>query len=322
MILAGDVGGTKTILGLFNPRDARPTEILVREFATEQFGDLGAILAAFAEEPAVHAATVESACFGIAGPILGETATLTNVAFTIDGPAIARDFQIPRVTLLNDLEAMAHAVPFLTGDELHVLQAGQRNPRGNVALIAAGTGLGQALLHNVNGRLVPSPTEAGHADWAARTEREIAILRGIIARYGRAEVEQIISGRGLVNLHRLTHEGQCAASDGDGDPEAAAISKAALDRRCGGCIEALDLFVAAYGAEAGNLALRSVATGGMFVGGGIAAKILPAMTDGRFMKAFLDKAPFADLLRNVPVHVILNAKAGLIGAAVIAAETR
>jgi glucokinase len=323
MILAGDVGGTKTILGLFNPREARPTPIVVREFPTPSYSDLGEVLAAFAQEPAVHGALVESACFGVAGPILGDTATLTNVAFTIDAPAIARAFEIPRVTLLNDLEAMAHAVPWLGGDELHVLQEGRRDRHGNIALIAAGTGLGQALLHNIGGRLVPSPTEAGHADWAARNERDMGILRGLIDRYGRAEVEQVISGRGLVNLHRLTHRAPCAVVDDDEDPgAAAAISKAALERTCGGCVEALDIFVGAYGAEAGNLALRSVATGGVFVGGGIAPKILPALIDGRFVRAFQDKAPFRDMLANMPIQVILNPNAGLVGASIIAAARR
>lgn len=323
MILAGDVGGTKTILGLFDPREARPTERVAREYPTPHFSDLTSIINAFTEEPAVHGALVDSACFGVAGPILGDTATLTNVPFTIDAPAIARRFEIPRVTLLNDLEAMAHSVPLLRGDELHCLQEGQRNPRGGIALIAAGTGLGQALLHNIDGRFVPSATEAGHADWAARNDREVEILRGLIDRYGRAEVEQVISGRGLANLHRLTHHAPCPIVADDEDPGAPAqISQAALERKCGGCVEALRIFVDAYGAEAGNLALRSVATGGIFIGGGIAPKILPALTDGRFTRAFNDKAPFRAMLTNMPIHVILNPHAGLVGAAYVAATSR
>lgn len=324
MILAGDVGGTKTILGLFDPREARPTPIVIQEFPTDRYTDLEAIISAFSEEPKVRGATVDSAAFGVAGPILGDTAELTNVAFTIDAPAIAGTFEIPRVTLLNDLEAMAHGVALLRDDELQLLQHGQANPRGNAALIAAGTGLGQALLHRVDGRLIPSATEAGHADWAARNDREIAVLRGLIERYGRAEVEQVVSGRGLANVHRLTHDhGQCAVVEDDDDPEAPAlISKAALERKCTGCVEALSIFVDAYGAEAGNLALRSVATAGVFVGGGIAPKILPALTDGRFIRAFNDKPPFKEMLTNIPVYVILNPQAGLLGAAHVAATTR
>ena len=189
-----------------------------------------------------------------------------------------------------------------------------------MAVIAAGTGLGQALLHQVEGRFIPSPSEGGHADFAARTERDIVVMRDLVQRYGRASVEHVVSGRGLVNLHRVTHRGPCPAVEDRDDPGApAAISSAALERRCGGCIDALRIFVEAYGAEAGNLALRTVSTAGLFIGGGIAPKILPALEDGHFMRAFRDKAPFEEMLAQVPVHVILNADAGLIGAAVRAA---
>lgn len=323
MILAGDIGGTKTLLGLFDPRLARPAALVTREFSTRSYPDLVPMIAEFAADPTVHGAIVDSACFGVAGPVLGETATLTNVPFGIDAPAIARQFEIPSVTLLNDLEAMAYGVELLDPSELHEIQAGHADPHGNMALIAAGTGLGQALLHRVDARVVPSATEAGHADWAARTERDINVLRGLIGRYGRAEVEQVLSGPGLINLHRLTHHGACTAVDREDHPDAPAlISTAALEERCRGCVEALSIFVDAYGAEAGNLALRSVATGGVFIGGGIAPKILPALTDGRFLRAFQDKAPYRDMLVDIPVHVVLNADAGLIGAAHVAAISR
>jgi len=195
------------------------------------------------------------------------------------------------------------------------LQEGAVEGPGNIALIAAGTGLGEAWLHNVNGQFIPSASEGGHADFAARTEREVDVLRNLIQRFGRAEVESVVSGPGLVNLHRVTHVAPCGAEN---DP--AAISAAALERRCAGCIEALELFVDAYGAEAGNLALRSLATGGVFVGGGIAPKILPAVADGRFMRAFCDKSPrFREMLSKIPVKVILDDEAGLLGASVCAA---
>ena len=176
--------------------------------------------------------------------------------------AIGTAFGIPSVALLNDLQAMAYGVPVLHGSELHVLQEGEALRGGNMALIAAGTGLGEALLHNVDGRFMPSASEGGHADFAARTEREIALLRDLTTRYGRADVEHVVSGRGLVNVHHRTHDGNASPFEDHEDPDApAAISTAALERRCGGCVEALDIFVEAYGAEAGNLALRTVATG-------------------------------------------------------------
>jgi glucokinase len=323
MILAGDVGGTKTLLGLYDPRLARPAPIVTREFTTRDYKDLVPMIEAFAADPKVQGALVESACFGVAGPVLGETAVLTNVAFGIDAPAVAARFEIPSVTLVNDLEAMAYAVPLLEPSELHEIQAGHASARGNIALIAAGTGLGEALLHRVDGRLVPSATEAGHADWAARTDRDITVLRSLTKRFGRAEIEQVLSGPGLVNVHRITHDRACTAIADPSDPEAPAlISAAALERRCSGCVEALGIFVDAYGAEAGNLALRSVATDGVFIGGGIAPKILPALLDGRFVQAFQDKAPYRDMLTDVPVNVILNQDAGLIGAAYVAAISR
>jgi glucokinase len=319
MILAGDVGGTKTLVGLFDRQSSRPRPLVVRQFSTLEHPGLLSLVEAFMSDAALEGRTPRSACFGVAGPVLGDTAELTNVPFRIDARAIARAFMIPRVRLLNDLEAMAYAVPVLDATELHVLQAGMPREGGNMALIAAGTGLGQAVLHQVNGRFVASPTEAGHADWAARTERDILVLRAVSERHGRTEVEDVVSGRGLANLHPLTHRGDCLAVADADDPDApAAISQAALERRCRGCMEALDLFVEAYGAEAGNLALRSVATGGLYVGGGIAPKILPALTDGRFIRAFQDKGQFRALLSNIPVSVILNAEAGLLGAAVAA----
>ena len=187
-----------------------------------------------------------------------------------------------------------------------------------MALIAAGTGLGESILHAIDGRLVPVASEGGHADFAARTEREIDVLRDLMQRFGHAPVEQVVSGRGLVNLHRVTHAGPCpAVEDQDAPGAPAAIVHAALERRCRGCVDALGMFVDAYGAEAGNLALRAMATGGVFVGGGIAPKILPALLDGRFVKAFADKAPpFHDMLAKIPVKVILNDEAALLGAAV------
>jgi len=320
MILAGDVGGTKTLLGLFDSRGPRPEPLVVSEIPTLDYPDLLTLVESFAIG-AGQGRMPTRACFGVAGPVLGDTAELTNVPFRIDAQAVAKALTIPRVRLLNDLEAMAFAVPVLDDTELRVVQAGTRYAGGNMALIAAGTGLGQAILHNIDGRFVPSATEAGHADWAARTEREIEVLRALIQRFGRAEVEDVVSGRGLANLHRVTHRSDCLALDGAGDANApAAISRAALERRCRGCIEALDIFVAAYGAEAGNLALRSVATGGLFIGGGIAPKILPALTDGRFIREFQDKGQFRELLANVPVSIILNPQAGLVGAAVAAAS--
>ena len=326
MLLAGDIGGTKTLLGLFDAVPARPRSVLVRTFDTLDHADLQTMIAVFLKEgdaaQAAHGA-IETACFGVAGPVVDEAADLTNVPWRVDARTVAAAFGIRRVTLLNDLEAMAHAVPVLGEAEVHVLQEGDALRGGNIGLIAAGTGLGQALIHNIDGRFIPSASEAGHADFAARTEREIEVLRDLTTRYGRADVEHVVSGRGLVNIHRVAHRQPCAAAVDLASHDApAAISTAALERRCPGCAETLDLFVEAYGAEAGNLALRTVSTGGLYVGGGIAPKILPALTTGVFMRAFRAKPPLDPMLTAMPVKVILNAESGLLGAAVFAAGQR
>ena len=320
MILAGDIGATRTRLGLFTRGTARPEPVAVREYQTNRFAALSDVIRLCLDENAASRDGIEAACFGVAGPVLGDTASLTNVAFTIDASAIASAFQIPAVALLNDLQAMASSLPVLSSTEVHTLQRGSPTATGNMAVIAAGTGLGQAMLHRVGTRLVPSATEAGHADWAPRTDRDLSVFAYLRARYGRAEVEHVLSGLGLPNLHHATHSGACAASvDADAEDGPAQMTRAALSGACPACVEALEIFVEAYGAESGNLALRTMATAGVYVGGGIAAKLLPAMTDGRFMRAFIHKGAMRPLLEQVPVHIILNVDAGLLGAAVHAA---
>lgn len=325
MLLAGDVGGTKTLLGLFEQPAApggRPQPVIVRTFGSLDYDDLTTMIADFVRDEPVKSATIQTACLGVAGPIIDETAELTNVPWKADARRIAARFPFNRVRLLNDLQAMACSVSVLEPSELHVLQEGTPLPGGNMALIAAGTGLGEALLHNVNGRFLPSPSEGGHADFSARTEREIALLRDLILRFGRADVERVVSGPGLVNVYRMLHASPCAADiDLTAADAPAAISTAALERRCPACVEALEMFVEAYGAEAGNLALRVVSTGGVFIGGGIAPKILPALANGTFIRAFRAKPPLDALLAAMPVKVILNPEAGLLGAAVFAGQS-
>lgn len=322
MILAGDVGGTKTLLGLFSPEHRRPTLVRTATFATLEHASLIHIVQQFLAGPG---AAIDAACFGVAGPVRGQRATLTNVPWAVAAVEIARAFAIGSVTLLNDLEAMACAVPVLEGDEVAVLQAGRAVAGGNAALLAAGTGLGEAFLHWVDGRFVPSASEGGHADYSPRTPDEVRLMQALTARYGRAEWEHVLSGPGLVNIHRLMHPRGCAACDTSIDPAIApsAISHAALEHRCPQCVATLEMFAAAYGAEAGNLALRCLATAGLYIGGGIAPKILPALRTPAFLDAFRSKPPMTSLLETIPVSVILNEQAALVGAAVFAnARTR
>ncbi len=319
MWLSADVGGTKTLIGVFAPGAARPEPRIVREYTTLDFDSLDDLIGTFLDE--TGATGIGAAAFGVAGPVNGLVARMVNVPWVADAAPIGERLGCP-VTLLNDLEAMAHAVPVLEPDELATLQEGIQTPTGNAALIAAGTGLGEALLHNIDGRFIPAASEGGHADFAARTPRELAFVADLSQSLGRVDHDRVISGPGLVNLFRFTHRSHaCRVVDLNDDHAAlpAHISECALARRCAACVEALDMFVEAYGAEAGNLALRSVATAGVYLGGGIAPKLLPALESGRFMDAFRDKEPLADLLRTIPVRVILNPSAGLLGAATFAA---
>jgi glucokinase len=319
MLLAGDVGGTKTLLGLFERGIPRPRPIVIHAYTTLDFASLTEVLDAFARD--VHQPfALDAAALGVAGPVVDNTARLTNVPWDISAASVTARFGATRVCLLNDLEAMGHSVEVLDGDDFTTLQDGLPVSRANAALIAAGTGLGEALLHRMNGRLVPIPSEGGHADFGARTDRELELVRMLRERHGRASVEHVVSGRGLLNLHAFTHRGgECMATDGVSDEEKPAhISAAAMTGRCQGCVEAMRMLATAYGAEAGNLALRGLALAGVYIGGGIAPKILPLLRSGFFMEAFRDKGEMADLVARVPVRVILNPDAGLLGAAVYA----
>ncbi|MGE0444627.1 MAG: glucokinase [Vicinamibacterales bacterium] len=320
MWLAADVGGTKTLLGLFDDRAGRLHASVVREYATTDFTTFPAMLDRFAGD--TGPLRVRGAAMGVAGPVLDNQALLTNVGWAVDGAEVATHLGLPRVLVLNDLAAIATSVGSLDESELVTLHEGQPDANGGAAVIAAGTGLGVALLQRGERYLIPAATESGHADFAARSDDELTLVRQIRYRFGRATVEHVLSGQGFVHLHRLTHgDRPCAAvHDLESEDAPAQISGAGLDGTCASCTRALEMFVEAYGAEAGNLALRSLPRGGVYVGGGIAPKILPALQDGRFMRAFLDKAPMEDLVARIPVYVILNQRAGLLGAAVAASR--
>src|SRR5688572_18624250 len=321
MIVGGDVGGTKTLLGVFERAAPRPRLVATASYLTNAYTSFTEILDIF-DRTVSPIRGVDAVAVGVAGPVIGGVSRLTNVPWDISASDIAAHLGTSRVGLLNDLEAMASSVDALSPDEVATLQGGVPRLDGNAAVIAAGTGLGQAYLHRVDGRFRPVPSEGGHADYAPRTDREMEFAKMLRERFGRAEVEQVLSGPGLVNLHRFTHRGgECAMLEGVADGDVAPrIAQAGLSGRCQQGADALRMFVAAYGAEAGNLALRAVATSGLYVGGAIAPKLLPALQTGQFMDAFLAKQPLRELLEQVPVKVILNPEAGLLGAAIHAQE--
>jgi glucokinase len=334
MLLAGDVGGTKTLLGLFERAPSRPKPVVIDQFVTLEFDGLEAIVDHFLTSRRTSSRELTAASFGVAGAITDQVAHLTNVPWLVKGASVMAALGLERVHLLNDLEALAYAVPVLAEDEVVVLQKGVRIASGNIAIIAAGTGLGESMLLNVDGRFHPGESEGGHADFAARTPRELELVAALTKIFGRVEVEHVLSGPGVVNLYQFTHgafgsgafpqptttmpRSLCSGVGVVNDPVELPrrITMSAMERRCPLCVETLEMFVSAYGAAAGNLALRTVATAGVFIGGGIAPRILTALQAGAFLSAFRAKAPMDQLVSRIPVSVILNAEAGLLGAAV------
>ena len=334
MLLASDVGGTKTLLGLFSADTERPQPIEVGEFVTLDYDGLEPMVREFLGAWKVDARTITAACIGVAGAVTDQVARLTNVPWFVDGEAVAAGLGLKRVEVINDLEALAYAVPVLEPSEFAVLQQGIAVPGGNAAVIAAGTGMGIAMLHNVHGRFLPYASEGGHADFAARTTRELELVAELTRIFGRVGVEHVISGPGLVNIYQFTHgafgtgpmitpnslaPSQLCSGVGHDRTQSelpGRIYTSAIEKRCPRCVEAVDMFISAYGSEAGNLALRALATAGVYIGGGIAPKILPSLESGLFLEAFRAKEPMADLVAMVPVVVILNPDAGLLGAAV------
>jgi len=321
MILAGDVGGTKAALGLFADRGAEL--VLVREHTlpSRSFANLEAVVARFlGEGPSER---IDAACFGVPGAIVDGRSNATNLPWQLDESGLARATGAPRVKLLNDLEAAGHGVLALPAAMLATVQAG-RPRQGNRVLIAAGTGLGEALLVWDGARHLVVPSEGGHADFAPRSEREIDLLRFLGGEFDHVSSERVLSGPGLHNIYRFLRERSGIAAPAwlhdamaSGDPSAA-ISEAALHGRDPVCAEALNVFASIYGAEAGNLALKALAVGGVYIGGGIAPKIRAKLEDGQFVTAFRDKGRFAPLLADIPVMLVLEPRAPLFGAAHVA----
>lgn len=322
MILAGDIGGTKSNLGLFEVVDGTLRLVRSAKYRSAEFPGLTAVIEAFLAE---GSSELKAACFGIPGPVVGNRASTTNLPWIVDGALVAAEAAVPVVALVNDLVATAKGLPLLDEDEVTVLQRGAPQPDGNMALIAAGTGLGMALIPRIGERWVPVPSEGGHMDFAPRTEDEIGLLRYLRERFGRVSVERVVSGPGLYNVYeylrdvvRMSESPRVREAIGRGEDPARIIGESALatgESRCGLCARAIEMFVAAYGAAAGNLALLGTATGGVWLGGGIAPKILPRLSDGLFLQTFTAKGRFVPFLEKVPVRVVLNDRAALLGAA-------
>jgi glucokinase len=320
MILAGDVGGTKTSLALYR-RDARG--LLRNRMATyrsREHASLDPILRDFMS----GGATVERACIGVAGPVEGGRCRLTNLDWEVDEASLRRILGVREAYLVNDLQATASSLPFLQKSDRATIREGAADPQGNMAVLAAGTGLGEGFLVDTGAGYIPFPSEGGHVDFAPRDDREIRLHAFLRAKYGHVSVERVLSGPGLHDIYRfllaeerMAEEPIMAAEVAGKEPQRA-IVRHGLAGGSGTCAETLRIFCSLYGAEAGNLALQYLATGGVYLGGGIAPAILPALQWGEFLSAFLDKGRMRNLLSSVPVMVILDPAAPLLGAAAYA----
>jgi len=323
MILAGDVGGTNTRLAFFEGTPDQLRTIQVEIFPSAHFAGLAEIVRKFLE---THKQPVEAACFGLPGAVVNGRVETTNLPWVVDSRHLAAEVGLAQVQLVNDLYANAHGMALLAESDFVVLNAGVPNATGNRALISAGTGLGEAgLFADAQGAYRPFASEGGHTDFAPRNDLETELLRYLLGRFEHVSYERVLSGPGLNNIYQFlrdTGRGEAPTwlveQIAQGDPPAA-ISKSALEGTSEICVQALDIFISLYGAEAGNLALKMLATGGVYVGGGIAPKIIRKLSSTVFMKSFAAKGRIGGVLKEIPVRVITNDKTALMGAGRVAA---
>jgi glucokinase len=319
-VLAGDAGGTKTILAVVEGEQASFRIVAEQRFPSRDFPGLAPMISRFLE---TAGQSVDSACIGVPGAVVDGTCRTPNIPWALSERELQAQTEIPIVELVNDFVVAAAGVLVLSPESLATLQAGQPIATGTRAVLGAGTGLGQAVLSWDGTGYRVIPTEAGHADLAPRGELQRDLAASLEAQIGHVSVERVVSGPGLVRIYEfLVERGvstwpEIRESFATEDP-GSVISRYAMARHDLACEQALDLFVEMYGAEAGNLALRTLPQGGLYVAGGIAGKILDKLREGRFMQAFLDKGRLRELLETIPVHVVLDPKVGLYGAAMTA----
>jgi glucokinase len=320
MLLAGDIGGTKTLLALYAPETGARQSVAEAEFHSASYPGLEAVVREFLSP---NQRTVSCACFDVAGPVIGGRAHLTNLPWDLEETALCRGLGLQRVILLNDLKAIAYAVPHLQPADLHTINVGQPEPNGPIAVVAPGTGLGEAFLVWGGSSYLACSSEGGHASFAPTDERQIALRQYLAQRFGQVSFERVCSGQGIANIYDYLRQASPASEPaGFGELLSRAadrtplISQVALEDPSINPLAAatLEIFVSILGDEASNLALKVLATGGVYLAGGIPTHILPKLTDGRFMQAFVNKGRLSDLLAVMPVHVV-TAQAALLGAA-------
>ncbi len=343
LLLAGDIGGTKTILRLVEqPAEGSMYSLDEATYSSRDYPDLVPIVQEFlgaATEHLGYTPVPQKACFAIAGPVVNNTAKLTNLVWSLDTKRLETELGIASISLINDFAAVGYGVLGLAESDLHTLQTGKPQSGAPIAVIGAGTGLGQGFLIPQGGTYQVFSSEGGHADFAPRSELEFQLLKYLLDKHDiqRVSVERVVSGQGIVAIYQFlrdrqychespeigelirTWEQEAGQSEKTVDP-ASVISKAALKKSDRLCEQTMEMFVETYGVEAGNLALKLLPYGGLYIAGGIAAKNLPLMLEGSFVHAFTNKGRMRELLEKVPLHIILNPQVGLIGAAISAAR--
>ncbi len=323
MILAGDVGGTKVHLALYGFEHGQLVHVRDERYPAHEYSGLEEIVRRFLAESANPEIT--AACFGVPGPVRGGRLRLTNLPWVLDTRELSAGLNITHLFLINDLEANGYGIPELTADQIFTLNEGDASAVGHQALVSAGTGLGEAALVWNGKTHVPMASEGGHCDFAARNQTEIELLQWLMQKFnGRVSFERVVSGPGLTNIYTFLRDQKGMEEPAwlkeqmeAGDPNAV-ITEVGEEGKSELCAKAVQMFAASYGAEAGNLVLKVLATGGMYVGGGIAPKMMKTMQSGVFMQAFTDKGRLSDLLVHTPVRIILESRAALMGAAAYA----
>jgi glucokinase len=325
MILAGDVGGTKVHLALYEFEGGRLSHVRDQKFPATGYVGLTQVVREFLGRDTANPGEITAACFGVPGPVRDGRLKVTNLPWELDARVLSSDLEIEHIFLINDLEANGYGIPELAPEQIFTLSDGDKSAVGNAALVSAGTGLGEAILVWNGKTHIPMASEGGHADFAPRNDMEIDLLRYLIRELGgRVSWERVVSGLGLKNIYAFLRDekgldepawlrDRIAAEDPN-----AVIGELGESGESELCAKTLDMFVSAYGAEAGNMGLKVLSSGGVYLGGGIAPKILKKMQDGTFMKAFTDKGRLSGVLEKSPVRIILESRAALLGAAAYA----
>ena len=319
--VCGDIGGSKTLLQVLQSSDGVLQVRYEQQYDSRAYAGFSDVLRDFLSKAGMNHAGYNpaAACLAVAGPVVAQRAKLTNLPWLMDAVAIAAEFSIPSVKLINDFEAAALGIEALSASDLITLQPGKPQAQGVRVALGAGTGMGVAWLTWQGERYLPLPTEAGHMDFAPTNELQAGLLEYLRKKFGHVSVERVLSGPGLTDIFNFLQAGLGAGSGlvmaNMGSDDAAQVTDLALNREHPIAVKALDLFVEIYGAYAGNLALAGLSRGGVYVAGGIAPKIIGKLGEGGFMQAFCSKGRYSAMMREIPVHVVMNQKVGLLGAA-------